>query len=142
MQCRSYQKYRCGRRAFYLSFNKTVNTDCEKRKEAGSILHQLSLVLETMKEDLDYWWSTWLAVTVEKQVYNHLQVINIALNSHIIIRFWLTLTVQLKDRAMGKRFISFSKEHSIQCNATSKNALRKPDLSNLSNYAWFLGEIN
>lgn len=39
---------------FISPFNEKVKTDCEKRKEAGSILNQMFLVLETMKDDLDH----------------------------------------------------------------------------------------
>ena len=39
---------------FISPYNETVKKDCVKRKEAGSVLNQMLLVLETIKDDLDH----------------------------------------------------------------------------------------
>lgn len=39
---------------FIYPFNETVKKDCKEKKEAGSVLNQMLLVLETMKDDLEH----------------------------------------------------------------------------------------
>ena len=39
---------------FISPYDETATTDCEKREEAASVLNQLLLVLEIMKDDLGH----------------------------------------------------------------------------------------